>query len=271
MLINQKIIVYSITSSWRFKINIHKFEVLKSKQFAKALQKQFIVYVFVVASVMTTSKNESKSSELSEDYLYLKKMFDNELTKMLFEQNYKNHVIDLIENKKSSYMSLYNLFQIELTKLRRYLNNALIKEWIKFSISSASVSIFFVFKKNEKLRLYVNYKDLNAIIIKNRHLLLFIIETLNRLCNVKRFAKLNLKNAYHHIRIKQNNEWKTTFRTRYDHFEYQIMSFELINVSIIFQIYINKTLKELVNVICVIYLNDILIFNENSTKHRLHV
>ena len=44
-------------------------------------------------------------------------MFDNELTKMLFEQNYENHVIDLIENKKPSYISLYNLFQIKLTKL----------------------------------------------------------------------------------------------------------------------------------------------------------
>ena len=55
-------------------------------------------------------------------------MFDNELTEMLFEQNYKNYIINLVENKKSSYMSLYNLFQIELTKLRRYLNNALIKK-----------------------------------------------------------------------------------------------------------------------------------------------
>ena len=73
-------------------------------------------------------ENESKSSELLEDYLYLKEMFDNELAKMLSEQNYKDHVIDLIENKKFSYMSLYNLFQIELTKFRRYLNNILIKK-----------------------------------------------------------------------------------------------------------------------------------------------
>ena len=49
------------------------------------------------------------------------------------------------------------------------------------------------------------------------------------------------------------------------------MSFKLANASIIFQIYINKTLKKLINVICVIYLNDILIFNKNSTKHWLHV
>ena len=92
------------------------------------MQKQFTVYAFVIADVIITFKNKSKSPELFENYLYLKKMFNNKLTKMLSEQNYENYVIDLIKNKKFSYMSLYNLFQIELTKLRRYLNNALIKK-----------------------------------------------------------------------------------------------------------------------------------------------
>ena len=92
------------------------------------MQKQFIIYIFVVVDVTITSKDELKSFKFFEDYLYLKKMFNNELTRMLFEQNYKNHAIDLIENKKSSYILLYNLFQIELTKLRRYLNNILIKK-----------------------------------------------------------------------------------------------------------------------------------------------
>ena len=49
------------------------------------------------------------------------------------------------------------------------------------------------------------------------------------------------------------------------------MSFELTNASAIFQIYINKTLKNLVNVTCVIYLNDILIFSDESANHRHHV
>ena len=117
-------------------------------------------------------------------------------------------------------MSLYNLFQKELTELRRYLNNALIKKWIKFSVLLADVLILFIFKKNKKLRLCMSYNEFNAIIIKSRHSLLFIIETLNRLCKTKRFIKLNLKNIYHRIRIKRDDEWKTTFRTQYDHFEY---------------------------------------------------
>ena len=56
------------------------------------------------------SKNESKSFNILENYLYLKKTFDNDLTEVLSEQDYNDNVIDLAENRKSSYISLYNLF-----------------------------------------------------------------------------------------------------------------------------------------------------------------
>ena len=74
---------------------------------------------------MTTVK--FKSSEISKDYLYLKELFDNKKTKVLSEQNQKDHTIDLIKSTKSSYMSLYNLSQKELIELQRYLNDALNK------------------------------------------------------------------------------------------------------------------------------------------------
>ena len=73
-------------------------------------------------------------------------------------------------------------------------------------MSLVDVSILFVLKKGEKLRLYMNYKSLNAIIIKNCHFLSFITKMLNCLCEIKRFVKLNLKNVYHRIRIKRNDE-----------------------------------------------------------------
>ena len=72
--------------------------------------------------------------------------------------------------------------------------------------------------------------------------------------------------VYHRIRIKKNDIWKTTFRTCYEHFEYQIILFELINASTTFQIYINKTLRKLVDIICIIYLNNIFIFNKDLTN-----
>ena len=61
-------------------------------------------------------------------------------------------------------------------------------------------------KKNDELRLYVDYYDLNAIIIKNRYFLSLISETLNRLCESKIFIKLNFKNVYYRLRIKIDNE-----------------------------------------------------------------
>ena len=147
------------------------------------------------------------------------------------------------------------------------MKNALIKNWIKHSVSFANASILFVFKKNDNLRLCVNYRKLNAITIKNRHSLSFITKILNRFNNAKKFIKLNLKNAYHRIKIKINNKWKTTFRTRYNYFEYQIMFFELINASTIFQIYINKILRKYINVICVVYLNNILIYSSEILNY----
>ena len=131
-------------------------------------------------------------------------------------------------------MFLYNLSQNELAKFQRYFDDVLIKKWIKHSISSTKILILFVFKKDERFRLCVDYRDLNAIIIKNRHSLSLITKTLNRLNDFKQFIKFDFKNVYHRIRIKRDNEWKTAFRTRYKHFEYQIMFFELVNASAIF-------------------------------------
>src|SRR5882757_4934396 len=96
------------------------------------------------------------------------------------------------------------------------------------------VPILFVSKSNGGLRLYIDYRALNKFTVKNRYALLLIDETINRLSGAKIYTKLDLKDAYHRIRIKISNEWKIAFRTRYGHFKYMIMSFDLTNVLIIF-------------------------------------
>ena len=117
----------------------------------------------------------------------------------------------------------------------------------------------------------MDYRGLNAVTIKNRHLLPLITETLDRLSGAKIFSKLDLKDVYHRIRIKRGNEWKTAFRTRYGHFEYLVMPFGLANAPATFQAYINRALVGLVDVTCVVYLDDILIFSETPADHWRHV
>ncbi len=90
-----------------------------------------------------------------------------------------DHVIKLKNNKSLSYESFYNLFNFKLKTFRLYLDDALTRNIIKHSMSLIETSVFFVFKKNEKLRLCVDYRNLNKIIRKNRHSLSLIIQMLN--------------------------------------------------------------------------------------------
>src|SRR5580692_12673810 len=71
--------------------------------------------------------------------------------------------------------------------------------------------------------------------------------------------------------IAKEDQWKTTFHMRYGDFEYCVMPFGLMNSPATFQAYINKALSRLVDVICVVYLDDILIYSENLEDHRQHV
>ena len=64
----------------------------------------------------------------------------------------------------------------------------------------------FIKKKDGTLRLYINYKKLNNITIKNRYLLPNVIELRDRLTNAKIFTKLDLKEEYYLIRIKKGDE-----------------------------------------------------------------
>jgi len=219
----------------------------------------------MISRITNALKTQTLFVELKE----YKDVFSTESVDKLSLHEDHNHAIEIIA--ESSYESLYNLLNTELATLRQYLDNVIAKEWIKHFVSSTDAFILFILKKNDSLHLCMNYRNLNKITVKNHHLLSFISETLNRLSKVKQFIKLNLKNVYHHLRIQREDEWKITFCTHYDHFKYMIMSFDLINTSVIFQTYINKILTELLNNFCVVYLNDILIFFVEKTNHVDHV
>jgi hypothetical protein len=132
-------------------------------------------------------------------------------------------------------------------------------------------SILFILKKNGSLRLYVDYRDLNKIIIKNRYLFPLINEILNCFSEVAVYTKFDLKKAYYRIRIKKENEWKAVFRIRYGHFEYKIMFFGLVNIFATFQAYINRVLIDLINISCVVYFDNILIYLINRAEYQQYV
>ena len=173
------------------------------------------------------------------------------------------HAIKLEKGKQPPFGPIYSLKPVELETLKTYIKTNLANDFIWPLQSPARALILFDRKPDRSLRLCVDYRGLNNITIKNQYPLPLIGESLDRLGRARRFTQLDLTNAYYRMRIREGDEWKTAFRTRYGHFEYQVMPFGLSNAPATFQRYVNKILAEKLDVFVIVYLDDILIYTEN--------
>jgi len=182
-----------------------------------------------------------------------------------------HHHIPLEKAKTPLYEPQRPLNDEKMKALKEYLDVNEKRGWIRASTSPAGAPIYFVKKKDGGLCLCVDYRQLNEITIKDRTPLPLIRESLDQLSNATVYTKRDIRDAYYNLRIWVGDEWKTAFRTRYGLFEYCIMPFGLTNVPASFQRWMNKILSEYLDIFCVAYLDDILIFSQNEEDHRKHV
>ena len=157
-----------------------------------------------------------------------------------------------------------------LEMLKAYIKNNLANGFIRPFKSPAGALIPFDKNPNNSLRLCVDYRGLNNLTIKNRYPLSLVGKLLDQLSRARRFTQLDLTNAYYQMRIKKGEEWKTAFKTRYSHFNYQVMLFGLINALAMFQGYTNKILVEKFNVFVIVYFENILIYTDSESKEYIH-
>ena len=179
--------------------------------------------------------------------------------------------IDLEPGKTPPFGPLYSLSADELKLVHDYLVDMLARGLIRVSNAPCGAPILFARKKDGSLRLCVDYRRLNNITIKNVYPLPLIHELLDRVSGSSIFSKLDLTNAYWHIRIREGDEYKTAFRTRYGLFEYLVMPFGLSNAPGNFQAHINACFSDMLDVFLVIYLDDLLIFSKSKEEHVHHV
>lgn len=159
-----------------------------------------------------------------------------------------------------------------LLVLRKTLTELLDKGFIRVSNSPAASPVLFVRKPGGGLRFCVDYRALNAITRRDRYPLPLIRETLNQLSQAKWFTKLDVIAAFNKIRIKEGDEWKTAFTTRYGLFEWLVTPFGLANAPSTFQRYINRTIQEYLGDFVSAYVDDVLVYTNGSLKdHQRHV
>jgi len=159
----------------------------------------------------------------------------------------------------------------QLEELNKYLHKMLAEGKIVHSKSPAGAPILFVPKPDGRLRLCVDYRQLNKLTILNKFPLPLMTKLRERVAGAKIFTKLDLNDGYHLIRIKKGDEWKTTFRTRYGHYEYKVIPFGLVNTPATFQAMMNTILREFLDQGVVVYLDDLLIYSKTMDEHEVLV
>uniref|UniRef100_A0A8P4GPN0 Gypsy retrotransposon integrase-like protein 1 n=1 Tax=Dicentrarchus labrax TaxID=13489 RepID=A0A8P4GPN0_DICLA len=179
--------------------------------------------------------------------------------------------IELLPGSTLPSSRLYNLSRPEHEAMEKYIGDSLAAGLIRPSSSPVGAGFFFVTKKDQSLRPCIDYRGLNDITIKNKYPLPLIDPAFEPLHKAKVFSKLDLRNAYHLVRIREGDEWKTAFNTPLGHFEYLVMPFGLTNAPAVFQAMVNDVLRDMLNRFLFVYLDDILIFSQSQEEHVQHV
>ena len=104
--------------------------------------------------------------------------------------------------------------------------------------------MLFVKKKYGPMRICINYHELNKVTIKNKYSLPRIDNLFNQLKGVIVFSKIDLRSSYYQLKVRETDIPKTVFQTRYEYYEFWVMSFGLINAPATFIDLMNRVFKE---------------------------
>ena len=131
--------------------------------------------------------------------------------------------------------------------------------------------MLFVKKKYGSMRLCIDYHELNKVTIKNKYPLPHIKNLFDQLQGASHFSKIDLRLSYHQLKIYEDDVSKTTFHTRYGHYEFLVMRFGLTNAPTTFIDMMNQVFKEYLDQFAIFFIEDILVYSHSKVKHERHL
>nr|GEU60508.1 putative reverse transcriptase domain-containing protein [Tanacetum cinerariifolium] len=123
----------------------------------------------------------------------------------------------------------------------------------------------------ESFRMCIDYWKLNKLTIKNHYLLPRIDDLFDQLQGSSIYSKINLISGYHQLRVRDEDIPKIAFRTRYEDYEFQVMSFDLTNTHAVFMDLMNCVCKPYLDEFVIVFIDDILKYSHNEEEHANHL
>nr|GEZ47628.1 retrotransposon protein, putative, Ty3-gypsy subclass [Tanacetum cinerariifolium] len=179
--------------------------------------------------------------------------------------------IDLIPRTAPIARAPYRLAPSEMQELSNQLQELIDLGFIRPSTSPWGAPDLFVKKKDESFRMCFNYQELNKLTIKNRYPLLRIDDLFDQLQGSSVYSKIDLRSCYHQLRVRDEDIPKTAFRTRYRHYEFQVMPCGLTNAPDVFMDLMNRMCKPYLDKFVIVSIDDILIYSHNKEEHANHL
>jgi hypothetical protein len=244
---------------------------ISAMQLKKCMRKGCQVY-----AIQVTNLAEKEDKPKLEDFAILRDfrdMFVDEIPELPPRREI-DFSIDLLPGSAPISKVPYRMSLPELTELKIQLQELLDKEYIRPSVSPWGAPVLFVKKKDGTLRLCIDYRQLNKMTIKNKYPLPRINDLFDQVGGGgggKIFSKLDLRSGYHQVRIKNEDINKTTFQTRYRHYEFVVIPFGLTNTPTTFMCLMNSIFSEYLDKFVVVFIDDILVYSKMEEEHEEHL
>ena len=165
----------------------------------------------------------------------------------------------------------YRMAPVEFKELKVQMEEMANKGFVRPSTSPWGAPVLIVKKKDESMRLCIDYKELNKVTIRNQYPLPRIDDLFDQLQGAKVFFKIDLRSGYHQLRVHDVDVSKIAFRTRYGHFEFLVMPFGLTNAPATFMDLMNRIFRPYLDQFFILFIDDIMIYSGSGEEHEEHL